>query len=155
MAIREIIVDGDDRLRKVARPVDDVKAPRIQTLIEDMIDTLHESGNGIGLAAVQVGVLRRVFIVDLGDEKGLRVFVNPEITKREGSQCGQEGCLSVPGRWGTVERPARIHVRALDREGEPFELDAEGLEAVCICHENDHLDGILFTDKVIGELEDA
>lgn len=152
MAVREIIVEGDERLRKISRPVENILDPKIQTLIDDMIDTLYTSGNGIGLAAVQVGMLKRIFIIDLQDEAGLRVFINPEFVERKGKQCNQEGCLSLPGYWGDVERPAYIKVRAFDREGQAFEIEAEGLEAICICHENDHLDGILFKDRVIGEM---
>lgn len=152
MALRTIITDGDERLRKVSRAVTDF-GERTQTLIDDMIDTLHHTGNGIGLAAVQVGVLKRIFIVEIEDEGGLHVFVNPKITETEGEQCGTEGCLSVPDYWGEVKRPAKIKVEALDRHGTPFELEAEGLKAVCICHENDHLDGVLFTDKLEGELQ--
>lgn len=153
MAIREIIVDGDERLRKKARPVDQPKDPRIQSLIDDMVETLHNSGNGIGLAAVQVGMLKRIFIIDMGDERGVRVYINPEIIERDGEQVNVEGCLSVPSSWGEVKRPAHIVVRAQNREGEVFEEEATGLDAVCICHENDHLNGILFTDLVMGEVE--
>ncbi len=151
MAIRNILTDDDPLLRKTAREVKEIDQ-RTRELADDMIETLRATDNGIGLAAPQVGVLKRIFVIDMQDENGPVVFINPEIVEREGSQIGQEGCLSVPGCWGEVERPAKIRVRAWDKEGEPFELDAEELLAVCICHENDHLDGILFTDKVIGEL---
>ena len=154
MALRNIITDGDERLRKKSREVTDF-GERTQTLIDDMIDTLHKTGNGIGLAAVQIGVLKRIFIVDIEDEGGLRVYVNPRITETHGEQCNTEGCLSIPDYWGEVKRPAKIKVEAQDRFGESFELEAEGLLAVCICHENDHLDGILFTDKLEGELQYA
>lgn len=148
MALRTIIEDGDPRLRKVSRGVDNIQDERIQTLIDDMIDSLRHSGNGIGLAAVQVGVLRRIFIIDLGDGEGLRVYINPEFLEKEGEQIYTEGCLSLPGYWGKVRRPARVKIAAYNREGERFEREAEGLEAVCICHEYDHLDGILFQDHV-------
>lgn len=154
MAIRKIIVDGDDRLRKVSKEVTDFGS-RTQMIIDDMIDTLHHTGNGIGLAAVQVGILRRIFIVDIEEDGGLQVFVNPKIVATEGEQCSMEGCLSVPDYWGDVKRPAKIRVEAQDRYGEPFTLEAEGLRATCICHENDHLDGVLFTDKVEGPLQHA
>ncbi len=153
MAIRHIVKEGDAVLRKKARPVTDFGA-KTQMLIDDMIDTLYDVGNGIGLAAPQVGMLRRIFIIDLQDEDGLGliVFVNPEITSTSGSQICQEGCLSIPGKWGDVERPENLTVRAQDRNGEWFELEADGLLANCIAHEYDHLEGILFTDKLIGEL---
>ncbi|NJP39936.1 peptide deformylase [Oscillospiraceae bacterium HV4-5-C5C] len=154
MAIRKIVLDPDPVLRKQAREVTDF-GPRTQTLIDDLIDTLHHSGNGIGLASPQVGVLRRIFVIDMQDEAGVRVFVNPRIISRKGQQSSTEGCLSIPGYWGEVERPATVKVQAQDRQGHPFELEAEELLAVCICHENDHLDGVLFTDKVIGELVKA
>lgn len=152
MALREIVIVGDDVLRKRAREVaqfDD----KLGVLLEDMTETMKYEGRGIGLAAPQVGVLRRVFVVDIGDEHGLIEFINPEIVSSEGSVVGEEGCLSVPGRSGYVERPEKIKVRAMNRKGEPFELSAEGLLAVCICHENDHLDGILYIDKLVEQEE--
>lgn len=156
MAIRQIVKVGDDVLTKKARPVTDFGS-KTQSLIDDMIDTLYDVGNGIGLAAPQVGVLRRIFIIDLHDEDGLGllVFVNPEIVSTSGTQICQEGCLSIPGKWGEVERPEILTVRAQDRNGEWFELEADGLMANCIAHEYDHLEGILFTDKLIGELMDS
>jgi peptide deformylase len=114
---------------------------------------MHFDGRGIGLAAPQVGVLKRVFVVDLGDEHGLIEFVNPEIVESTGSVVSVEGCLSVPGQSGEVDRPDRIVVRAQNRNGESFELHAEGLLAVCICHEYDHLEGILFIDKIRGQTQ--
>lgn len=156
MAVRNILTDEDPLLRKTSREISEI-TPRIETLVEDMLDTLYETGNGIGLAAPQVGVLRRVFVIDLQEDEDSQplVFINPEIYETDGSQVNQEGCLSVPGRWGEVERPAHLRVRALNAKGEPFDMEATGLLATCICHENDHLDGILFTDKVIGELDEA
>lgn len=155
MAIRQIVKEGDEVLRKKARPVTDFGA-KTQRLIDDMIDTLDDVGNGIGLAAPQVGMLKRIFIVDLHDEdeggEGLLIFVNPEIVATSGTQLCQEGCLSIPGKWGDVERPEKLTVRAQDRNGEWFELEADGLMANCIAHEYDHLEGVLFIDKVIGEL---
>ena len=150
MALRKIVTDEDDVLRKVSREVGRVD-DRVTLLIDDMLQTMH-AGQGIGLAAVQVGVLRRLFVMDLHDDHGPYVLINPVIIDKEGKQVGQEGCLSVPGWWGDVERPARVVMQALDREGKPFTLEAEGLLAVCACHEYDHLDGILFKDKVVGEL---
>ena len=155
MAVREIIVDGDDRLRKKARPVDNIADPKIQQIVDDMIDTLYATGNGVGLAAVQVGILKRIFVIDLQDGKGLKVYINPEIIERPGSQCNQEGCLSLPGFWGEVIRPAKVTVRAFDRNGKQFEQTATGLGAICISHETDHLNGILFKDLVISEEEAA
>ena len=150
MALRNILKDGDETLRKTSREVTTVN-DRLQILIDDMFDTMY-ANNGIGLAAPQVGVLRRLFVMDLHDETGPIVAINPVIKDAAGSQIGQEGCLSVPGRQGDVERPASLVLSALDRNGQPFELAADDLAAVCICHENDHLDGILFIDKVKGEL---
>lgn len=154
MAIRKIIFEDDERLRKKARVVEDVLHPRVQQTIEDLVDTLYDHGGGIGLAANQIGILRRIFVVDLGDEDGLRVFVNPEILEQTGEQSMKEGCLSIPGVRGEVKRPAKIKVKAQNEQGEFFVLEAEDLLAVCICHEMDHLDGVLFTDKVVGGLEE-
>lgn len=150
MALRKIVTEEDDVLRKVSRDVGRVD-DRVTLLIDDMLQTMV-AGQGIGLAAVQVGVLRRLFVMDLHDDHGPYVLINPVILEKEGKQVGQEGCLSVPGWWGDVERPAWVVMQALDREGKPFTLQAEGLLAVCACHEYDHLDGILFKDKVVGEL---
>jgi peptide deformylase len=153
MALRNIITDEDPQLRKVSRPVERFDA-RLAELIEDMLETM-ETNNGIGLAAVQVGILRRVFVMDINDGEGPYVLVNPKIIEEDGEQVGQEGCLSVPGRWGDVKRPARVIFEAQDKDGKTFQLEADGLLAVCACHEYDHLDGILFKDKVIGELESS
>lgn len=151
MAIRNILTDVDPLLRKRSREITEVDE-RIREIVDDMIETLHHTENGIGLAAPQVGLLKRIFVIDLYDDKGPMVFINPEITAHKGKQRSREGCLSVPGRWGEVERPSFVRVKAQDRDGKTFELEAEDLLATCICHENDHLNGILFTDKVIGEL---
>ncbi len=148
MALRNIVLEHEELIRKKSRPVEEIN-DRIITLLDDMADTMYYENRGIGIAAPQVGVLRRVFIVDVGDEHGLIEFINPEITRREGTQVYSEGCLSVPGKTAEVERPAEITVKALDRNGKEFTLDADGLLAVCICHEYDHLDGILFVDKAI------
>ena len=150
MALRKVLVDGDETLRKKSREItkfDD----RLQILIDDMFETMYEN-NGIGLAAPQVGILRRLFVMDLHDGNEPVVAINPVITDAEGSQIGQEGCLSIPGSYGDVERPASLVLKALDRNGQTFEIRAEELTAVCISHETDHLDGILFRDKVEGEL---
>ena len=148
MALRNLVLEGDPLLRKTSRPVDEI-TPRIIKLLDDMADTMYYGGRGIGIAAPQVGVLRRVFIVDVGDEHGLIEFINPEILEASGSQTDNEGCLSVPGKTCAVERPQHIKVKALNRNGEEFELEADDLLARCICHENDHLNGILFIDKSV------
>ena len=143
MAILKIIKDGDPTLRMHSRPVDEI-TPRTLRLIDDMRDTLKKAG-GVGLAAVQVGVLRRIVLVE--DESGkVLELINPEIIEREGEQHELEGCLSVPDRWGVTDRPEKVTVRALDREGKEFTVSGEGLTARCFCHELDHLEGILFTD---------
>ena len=142
MALREILTEGDPTLTKRARPVkkyDD----KLQLLIDDMIETMYE-GEGVGLAAPQVGVLRRLFVMDVDDGEGPVVFINPELLAQEGDQEGPEGCLSLPGLFGLVKRPMEVTVRALNREGLAFEKTVHGLAARCVCHEYDHLDGILF-----------
>ena len=148
MALRNLVLEGDPLLRKTSRPVEEI-TPRIIKLLDDMPDTMYYGGRGIGIAAPQVGVLRRVFIVDVGDEHGLIEFINPEILEVSGSQTDNEGCLSVPGKTCEVERPSHIKVKAMDRNGNEFELEADDLLARCICHENDHLNGILFIDKSV------
>lgn len=148
MALRNLVIEGDPLLRKTSRPVDEI-TPRIIKLLDDLADTMYYENRGIGIAAPQVGVLRRVFIVDIGDDHGKIEFINPEILEKDGSQVGSEGCLSVPGKTCEVERPYHIKVKALDREGNEFVLEAEDLLARCICHEYDHLDGILFIDKSV------
>ncbi len=147
MALREIVTVGDPILRKISRPVTQID-DRIKMLLDDMAETMRFENRGVGLAAVQVGILKRIFICDIGDDSGLIEFINPEMLLREGSVLSTEGCLSVPERSGTVERPEKIRIRALDRNGKSFELEAEGFLAVCICHEYDHLEGVLFIDKL-------
>lgn len=153
MAMRNICIIGDDVLRKKAREVT-IFDDRLSELIDDMVETMTFENRGIGLAAPQVGILRRVFVVDVGDDHGLLEFVNPEIISTEGTVLSSEGCLSVPERGGTVERPEKLKVKAQNRKGESFELEAEGLLAICICHEYDHLDGVLFVDKLV-EVEET
>lgn len=153
MALREIVIDGDPILRKISRPVEKFDS-KLADLLDDMAETMYLDNRGIGIAAVQVGILRRIFVVDVGDENGKLEFINPEILEREGSTFYLEGCLSCPGKNGYVERPERIRVRAQNRNGEWFELEADGLLAICICHEFDHLDGILFIDKVVELTEE-
>src|SRR5690554_4374425 len=132
MALRTILTDEDELLRKVSREITQVD-DRIQVLIDDMIETMYEN-KGIGLAAVQVGILRRLFVMDIQDGHEPYVLINPEIVSQAGKQIGQEGCLSVPGRWGDVARPEKVVFKALDRFGKPMTLEAEGLLAVCACH---------------------
>jgi peptide deformylase len=135
----------DPRLRTKAVPVA-VVDDTVRRLADDMLETMY-AANGVGLAASQVDVHRRLLVLDVSEKRDQpMVFINPEITSAEGRQPGEEGCLSLPGIYDKLERAARIHVRALDREGKPFELDAEGMLAVCIQHEMDHLEGKLFVD---------
>ncbi len=144
MALRNIRKLGDDILRKKCRPVETIDE-KIITLLDDMAETMYEA-NGVGLAAPQVGVLKRVVVIDAGD--GLIELINPEIIAVSGSQTADEGCLSVPGKYGKVERPQKVTVRATDRDGNVFELEGEDLLARAFCHEIDHLDGVVFVDKV-------
>ena len=146
MAIRTIRTMGDDVLRKKCKEVTEITKREI-TLINDMIDTMFEA-NGVGLAAPQVGILKRIFVIDIDDENGTMVFINPEILETNGTQCGEEGCLSVPGECSDVERPNYVKVKAFNEKGEEFILEGEGLLARAILHENDHLDGILYVDLV-------
>ncbi len=143
MALRNIRTLGDDILRKKCRRVENID-DKILTLLDDMADTMYEA-NGVGLAAPQIGVLKRIAVIDTGD--GLIELINPEIIEKSGSQTADEGCLSVPGKYGKVERPQKVTVRATDRFGEEFELCGEELLARAICHETDHLDGVVFVDK--------
>ena len=142
MAIRTILTKGDETLAKKCRVVTEFNS-RLHQLLDDMGDTLLESG-GVGLAAPQVGVLRRVVVVDTGE--GVLELVNPTIIETDGEQIGPEGCLSVPGKYGLVKRPYYAKVRAQDRNGNWFETDGEELTARCFCHELDHLDGIIYTE---------
>lgn len=154
MAILNIVTEEDDTLRKKSKPVTEI-TPRIITLLDDMGDTLRKA-NGVGLAAVQVGVLKRIYIIDIGIEEGkneIVEFINPEIIHTEGVQEEAEGCLSVPGKYGITSRPAVVTVRAQNRNGEYFEYTGKEIFARCLCHEYDHLDGILYTDKAIEMLD--
>lgn len=144
MAIRNIRKNGDEALRKKCKVVTEI-TPRTLKLIEDMADTMYEA-DGVGLAAPQVGILQRIFVIDVYDDYGLRVFINPEILEVSGSQLGEEGCLSVPGEVADVERPNYVKVKALNEKGEEFVLEATELLARAILHENDHLNGTLFID---------
>ncbi|MBQ9921197.1 MAG: peptide deformylase [Clostridia bacterium] len=149
MAILTIVKEGDDILRKKSRPVEEI-TPRIITLLNDMKETLEDIG-GAGLAAVQVGVLRRIFIV-IDEEGKLYELINPELVNPEGVQEEMEGCLSLPGEWGITSRPAKVTVRGMDRNGNAVEYTGEGLLARAFCHEYDHLDGILYKDKALHML---
>lgn len=146
MALREILKFGDDALRKKCRAVTAFDK-KLWELLDDMAQTLHGE-QGVGLAAPQVGILKRAVIIDLLDGNGVHELINPVILSQEGSQTGDEGCLSAPGEWGEVERPAKVTVKALDRNGEEFTITGEGLMARALCHEIDHLDGILFIDHI-------
>ncbi len=145
MAIRNIRKIGDEVLTKKCREVT-VVDDRICQLLDDMVETMNEA-NGVGLAAPQVGILKRIVVIDVGD--GAIELINPEITAMGGEQEVIEGCLSVPGRYGRVIRPEKVSVQAMDRNGEYFEIMGEGLLAQALCHELDHLDGTLYVDKVI------
>lgn len=144
MAIRNIRINGDDVLRKKCKVVTEI-TPRTLKLIKDMADTMYDA-DGVGLAAPQVGILQRIFVIDVFDDYGLRVFINPEILEVSGTQLGEEGCLSVPGEAAEVERPNYVKVKALNEKGEEFTLEATELLARAILHENDHLNGKLFID---------
>ncbi|MBQ6735081.1 MAG: peptide deformylase [Lachnospiraceae bacterium] len=149
MAIRTVRQEPDDALHKRCKEVKEVTG-RIKELVADMIETMHEAG-GVGLAAPQVGILKRVFVVDTTGEEPF-CCINPEILSEEGEQTGYEGCLSLPGYSGKVTRAKKVKIRALNAEGESFEMEAEDLVARAILHEYDHLEGIMYTEKMIGEL---
>ncbi len=151
MAIRNVRTMGDPILTKKAKEVKEITG-RTKSLIEDMLETMYEY-DGVGLAAPQVGILKRIVVIDIGE--GPLVFVNPVITMTDGEQCGSEGCLSVPGKVGMVTRPNYVKVEAYDENMEKFELEGTELLARAICHECDHLDGKLYVDLVEGELADV
>lgn len=153
MALREIRIQGDPILEKVCKPVDKL-TDRLNTLIDDMLETMHDA-NGVGLAAPQVGVLRRIVVIDVEDEHGPYVLINPEITESDGEQDGEEGCLSLPGKMGEVKRPNHVICKALNRNMQEQTIEGTELLARCICHELDHLDGHMYTEKVIGALQDV
>lgn len=150
MALREIRKKGDEVLYKVCKEVKDFDK-KLAILLDDMYDTMQKS-DGVGLAAPQVGILKRCVVIDIGE--GKIELVNPKIIKEEGSQTGTEGCLSVPGQWGEVERPMKVTVEAYDRYGKKFTIEGEELLARAFCHELDHLEGKLFLDKVIRFIEE-
>ena len=152
MALRTIRIQGDPVLTKKCREITEM-TPKIKELIDDMLDTMYEA-NGVGLAAPQVGVLKQIVVMDV-DDGNQYVLINPKIIEQSGSQTGQEGCLSVPGKAGMVTRPNHVVVRAYDENMEQFELEGEELLARCICHECAHLHGQLYVDLVEGELMDT
>ena len=152
MAIRKLRYEGDEILKKKSREVEQID-DRMQELIDDMIETMYKY-NGVGLSAVQVGVLKRVVVIDIEDGEGARVFINPKITSTKGEHEVEEGCLSFPNEYAKVVRPKELTVEALDREGKKFKLKAKDLLAQAVAHEIDHLDGIVFIDRMIpGTLE--
>ena len=151
MALRQIRIQGDEVLEKVCRPVEKI-SPRIATLIEDMIETMYEN-DGVGLAAPQVGVLRRIAVIDVGE--GPIILINPEVLETSGSQTGEEGCLSLPGKAGQVTRPNYAKVRAFDENMQEYEIEGEELLARALLHEIDHLDGHMYTELVEGQLHDV
>lgn len=150
MAIRKIIMFDDKFLRQISKPVNKVN-DRTRQILNDMADTMYNNPNGGGLAACQIGILRRLVVADMGT--GLLKLVNPKITEEAGEQLDIEGCLSYPGIWGKVVRPARIVIQALDENGKQIIVRASGGMAKCLCHEIDHLDGIIFTDRVTEFIE--
>ena len=148
MAIRNVITEPDEVLRKTARPVEKFDE-KLSQLIDDMFDTMYQK-DGVGLAAPQIGILRRICVIDIGE--GPIELVNPEIIKISGKQNETEGCLSCPGKWGVTERPKKVKVRAYNRKGQQYEITGTDLLARALCHEIDHLDGVLFLDRVISEI---
>lgn len=150
MALRSLVLEGEACLREKSRPVRRFDE-RLAILAQDMLETMAHEG-GVGLAAPQVGINKRLFVMNVQDETGDWIVVNPEILSQEGEQLESEGCLSIPGLYGYVKRPEHLRLRYQDLTGAVHELEAEGLKAICICHETDHLDGVLFRDKVEGKL---
>jgi peptide deformylase len=154
MAIRNIREVGDKVLNKVAKEIKEVDK-KLLTLIEDMLDTMYDA-NGVGLAAPQVGILKRLVVIDVSEEGNEPIIlINPEIIEHDGEQIGDEGCLSVPGKVGTVSRPEYVKVKAYNERMEQYTMEGTGLLARAFCHEIDHLDGKLYVDQTIGELRDV
>lgn len=152
MAIRNLRYEKDEILKKKSREVDTIDE-KIQTLIDDMIETMYKF-NGVGLSAVQVGILKRVVVIDIDDGTGVKVLINPKITKTKGEQEVEEGCLSFPNQYAKMIRPKEVTVEALDRNGKKITIKAKDLLAQAIAHECDHLDGVVFVDRMIpGTLE--
>jgi len=146
-AIRNIRKDGDEILRKKSKEISDING-KVKTLLKDMADTMYKA-DGIGLAAPQVGILKRAVVIDVRDGNGLLELINPEIKQESGEQLYIEGCLSIPGIYGEVRRPAEVVVQAFNPKGEKVLIKGEGLLAVALCHEIDHLDGVLFKDRAV------
>jgi peptide deformylase len=153
MAIRTIRLQGDPILGKVCRPITEV-TPRIRTLAEDMVETMYDA-NGVGLAAPQVGILKRLVVIDIEDEHGPYIMINPELIESSGEQTGDEGCLSIPGKAGTVTRPNYAKAKYYDLDMNECVVEGEELLARAICHELEHLEGHLYVEKVEGELRDV
>lgn len=153
MAIRNIRIMGDKVLEKTCRPVEEM-TPKIEELIRDMLETMYDK-MGVGLAAPQVGILKRIVVIDVGDEHGPYIMINPRILETSGEQTGEEGCLSLPGKFGIVTRPNFVKAEALDLDMQPYVIEGEGLLARAICHECDHLDGNMYVRLVEGELHSA
>ena len=151
MALRQVRIMGDPVLEKICRPVKEM-TPRIKELIQDMLDTMYEA-MGVGLAAPQVGILKRIVVIDVGD--GPIILINPVIVEQSGEQTGEEGCLSVPGKAGVVTRPDHVKVKALNEEMEEIELEGEGLLARAFCHEIDHLEGKMYVELAEGGIHDV
>ena len=151
MALRNIRILGDEILKKQAKEVTEM-TPKIEELIDDMFETMYDA-NGCGLAAPQVGIRKRIVVIDCGDQP--LVLINPEILETSGEQTGSEGCLSVPGKCGTVTRPNYAKVKAFDEDMNEYIVEGEELLARCLCHEIDHLDGIMYVDKVEGDLSEV
>ena len=151
MALRQIRIMGDEKLEKVCRPVKEM-TPKLRQLVQDMLDTMYDAG-GVGLAAPQVGILKRIVVIDTSTEgNDPHVLVNPVLLESSGEQTGQEGCLSLPGQAGIVTRPNHVKIKAYDENMQEFEMEAEELLARAICHEMDHLEGIMYVRHVEGEL---
>ena len=151
MALRQIRTVGDSVLTKTCKEIKEI-TPKILELADDMLETMYEA-NGVGLAAPQVGILKRMVVIDIGD--GPILMINPEIIETSGTQTGDEGCLSLPGKAGTVTRPIYVKARAFNEDGDEYEIEGTELLARAICHELDHLDGHMYTEKVEGELHDV
>ncbi|OON95218.1 MAG: peptide deformylase [Epulopiscium sp. Nele67-Bin005] len=151
MAIRKIRTDDDEILRKVSKPVRNFDTA-LHELLDDMAETMYDA-EGVGLAAPQIGLLKRIFVIDIGE--GITEFINPEIVETSGEQVGDEGCLSVPAKYGLVTRPHTVKIKALDRHGVSFEISGEEFMARAMCHEFDHLEGKLFVDFIEGDLFDV
>ena len=152
MAIRQIRYEGDDILRKKCKRVEEVN-DHIRMLLDDMLDTLHNTKDGAAIAAPHVGIVQRLVVIDMGN--GVIKLINPEIIEEKGIQECVEGCLSIPNKYGNTLRPKKVTIKALDENGKEITLTGRGEMAKCFCHEIDHLNGIMYVDKVEGKLEDV